>query len=103
MQNKKLILRSLVHALAAVIYILLVVLFLSNAEHTIGQANRVLAPMVFLLLLVISASVMCLLIFSKPITLYLENQKKTAWQMLLCTIGWLIVIFAITLAIIVIL
>ncbi|MEK9183654.1 MAG: hypothetical protein AAB890_01090 [Patescibacteria group bacterium] len=54
------------------------------------------APIIMLLLLVLSASIMGVLVFGRPILLYLDNQKKDALTMLFYTLGCLAVIFLLT-------
>jgi len=100
MEIRKIVTRSLLHALGAGIYIMLVALFMSNVEHIFGKGNQILSMMAFLLLFVISASVMGLLIFGKPVMLFIEGQKKPAISLALYTIGFAILILALVLAII---
>lgn len=54
-----------------------------------------LRTLAFLLVFVISAAVMGLLIFGKPILLYLDNFKKEAVSLLFYTLSFLILIAAI--------
>lgn len=104
MSKQKLILHSILHAVGVAIYVFLVVLFMSNAEHLFDGVNqKVLGPMVMLLLLVISAAVMGILVFGRPVMMYLDNKKKEALQMLFYTVGWVVVIFVVLLAILFIL
>ncbi|MDO8499797.1 MAG: hypothetical protein Q7S66_04005 [bacterium] len=88
---KKILARALGHAVLAVTYITSVTLFMSNAEKTINPEKNFLGPVVFLTLLVLSVAVMGILIFGKPILMYLDNNKKEAVYMLLATVGWLAV------------
>ena len=54
------------------------------------------APIIMLSLLVVSAAVMAILVFGRPVLLYLDNKKKEALAMLFYTIGWLAVILLLT-------
>lgn len=90
--------RGVFSALAAFAYVAVLVGFMSNIERLAGTGeDSVLAPVVALLLLVLSASVMGLLIFASPILLYIDGKKKEAVQLMGWTIGSLAVITVITL------
>ncbi len=87
--KKNLYLQSFVNVLLATIYISLVALLMSNGEALFGNGpDNVLAPVMMLLLLVLSASIMGVLFFAKPVMLYLDGKKKEAVRLLYLTIGW---------------
>ncbi|MBI2448159.1 hypothetical protein HYV44_01180 [Candidatus Microgenomates bacterium] len=90
MQKKNLVLQSFLNALLAVVYISLVALLMSNGEALFGQGDdmTMVGPMMILLILVLSASIMGSLFFAKPVMLYLDGKKKEAVRMLSFTIGW---------------
>jgi len=92
--NKKIVLRTFLHAIIAVAYIFGVAFLMSSAERIFGKEPNVFGPAVFLLLFVLSAAVMSILVFGKPTLLYLDNQKKEALIFLFYTIGWLLVALA---------
>jgi len=95
--NKKLFGHSLGHALLAYAYIFCIALFFNlGLEKMFKSVPEFFAPIIMLLLLVLSASVMAILIFGKPVLLYLDNQKKEALTMLFYTVGCLAVIFLLT-------
>ena len=87
--------KGIVNALATVIYIAAVSLFLYSAGNLFGAGdpNEMLVSISMLSLLVLSAAVTGLLVFGRPITLYLGGSKKEAFKLLVWTIGSL---FAIT-------
>lgn len=97
MLNKKLLGRSLGHALLAYAYIFCIALgFRFTAGNTFSNVPEFFGPIVMLPLLVLSASIMAILIFGKPVLLYLDNQKKDALTMLFYTVGSLAFILLIT-------
>jgi hypothetical protein len=80
---------ALYNALGIVVYILLIVLVMSNSNRLFGDTNKFLVQMGFLSLFVLSASVVGGLILGKPLMLYMDNQKKVAVSLFLQTVGWL--------------
>lgn len=97
--KNKLISISLVNALGATVYVALVSYVIQNGERFFGQMNDLIGPMSFLLLFVLSAAIMVVLVFGKPVTLYLDGQKKESVTLTLYTIGW---VFLVTIIILVI-
>jgi len=93
MKNKKLAQFSFLHSLLAVIYIGLVAILMLNLENWVGQQNinQPWGVMGFLLLFVISATVVGGLVLGRPIIMYLDNQKKSALELLLYTVVWLFI------------
>ncbi|MFA4937084.1 MAG: hypothetical protein WC575_02215 [Patescibacteria group bacterium] len=59
--------------------------------------NTLLGPVAFLLLFVVSATIVGLLVLGKPVTLFLEGFKKEAVRLLFYTVICLIVITALAL------
>lgn len=101
MLDLKTIKQSLSYAAAAVLYVVLVATVMYNAERLFndGKPDSVLAPIGILLLLVVSAATMGMLIFGKPIMLYIDGKKREGAMMAVYTIGQLaaftILLFAI--------
>ena len=94
-ENKKLVLLSIVSALGAVIYIVLVVLFMNNAQKFFGKAeDSLFAPIIMLALFVLSALITGSVILGKPVMLYLDGKKTEGITLLFYTIISLAVIFA---------
>lgn len=86
MKNKKLWLWSLFGSVGTIIYIMLLVWFMGQAEHGLFEGKSFfLAPVIVLTLFVFSALVTGSLILAKPIMLYLDNEKKLAIKMLVVT------------------
>lgn len=92
MKKMNLYLQGLINVVLAGVYISLVALFISHAESIFGkQDGGFLGTIVFLMLLVLSASVMGVLILGKPIMMYIDGQKKEGVKLLGITIGWIFV------------
>lgn len=91
MKNNKIILYGFLHSLLAIIYIGLVVFIMSNGERVFGPDNKILGTAAFLLLFVVSATVMVTLILGKPLLLYFNNDKSTALKLFFCTLAWLVI------------
>ncbi len=90
MLDTKVVKHSLLYAASAVLYVTLVATLMNNAQRIIGdQEKGAFAPIGFLLLLVVSAATMGLLIFGKPVMLYIDGKKREAVTMVICTIGFL--------------
>lgn len=85
---------ALLHAVGATVYISLIATFMANVNKIIGQKpeNSIFGPMAFLLIIVISAAVMGLTIFARPIMWYLDGNKKEAISLVIWTIIYLFVI-----------
>lgn len=85
--NKKLILLSALNSLGVLAYVSLVVLFMNNAQRIFGKEdNSYLAPMIFLLLFILSALITGSLVLGRPILWYLNGKKSQAVKLLFYTI-----------------
>jgi len=100
--SKQLIKQSFLLALGEGIYISLVALLMFGVQKWFGSKPdpAVIAPIAFLLLLVISAAISGALILGKPAMLYLDGQKKDALKLFSLTVGWLIVLLVIAFTIV---
>lgn len=88
--NKKLLGHSFGHALLAFAYIVGIAAFFNlGVEKMFKSVPEFFAPIIMLSLFVLSAAIMAILIFGKPVLLYLDNQKKDAVKMLFYTLGCL--------------
>ncbi|MBP6859352.1 MAG: hypothetical protein KBC69_01875 [Candidatus Magasanikbacteria bacterium] len=97
MLNKKLLVRSFIHAVVAYAYICGIAAFFNlGIEKMFKNVPEIFGPIIMLPLLVLSAAIMAILVFGKPILLYLDNQKKDALTMLFYTLSCLAVIFVVT-------
>ncbi|MDP3725298.1 MAG: hypothetical protein Q8R20_02390 [Nanoarchaeota archaeon] len=94
MEKKKVVLYGLLHAACAVMYVGLVALVVSRGKELFGTVGQTLGTMAFLLLFVVSAVLMGLTIFGRPILWYLGNRKLEALSLIYYTLIFLIVITA---------
>lgn len=90
---KKIMKQAFLFALGEGIYISLVALLLFTVGKYFGDKPdpAIIAPIAFLLLFVISASISGALILGKPVMLYLDGKKKDALQLFSFTLAWLAV------------
>lgn len=95
MKSQKVWLWSAVNAIGVFVYVMLVVLVMTNGEKIFGQMEeKYWGPVTFLLLFVFSALVCGLLVFGRPIYLWFDNAKKEAVKMILFTVVNLFVILS---------
>ena len=86
--------QALLSALGVFAYVLLVACFMTKAEAWVGPGpDNIWAPALFLMLFVLSAAVVGLLIFGRPVYLFLSGAKKEAVHLVIYTVAML---FAIT-------
>jgi hypothetical protein len=76
-----------VNALLAFSYVACVSTFLKYAHYLFGEQDPVFAPIMFLSLLVLSASLMGYLMLALPLQLYLDGHKKQAVESFFHTVG----------------
>jgi len=62
---------------------------MQNAEKIFGKADKPIGTVTFLLLFVMSATIVGGLVVVKPVMLYLDGDKKSAVKMFIYTAGWL--------------
>jgi hypothetical protein len=92
MQGEKIVTHSLLHALMATGYVMLVSFIMQHADRLLGPDKTILAPVSVLMLFTLSAAVMASLVFGRPLMLYLDGKKKDAVKMAGGTIGFLALI-----------
>lgn len=86
MKNKKLCKLAVLNSAGVAAYIFLVAIFINNASKIFGPVdNKLISPVVFLLLFVFSALLTGFLILGKPVMMYLDGQKKEGVKLLLMT------------------
>lgn len=91
MLDKNIVKQSLTYAAGAFLYIVAVVTVMRNVGRIFGGGgpDGALAPIAFLLLFVVSAATMGMLIFGKPIMLYIDGKQREAVAMAFATIIFL--------------
>ena len=90
MKKSDYFIKSLIYAAGVFIYVSAIAWLGFNSQMIFGQSTNFLTPLFVLLLFVISASITGLLVFGKPIHLYLNGLRKEAFTFLFITLGWLV-------------
>jgi len=99
MPDKKNILWGFVDAVGVFAYISLVALFFFNVEKIfVEKEDSFFAPVFFLLLFVMSATITGALVLGRPIWLYLNGFKKGSVMLLAYTVAWLFVLLLLAFA-----
>ncbi len=80
---------GVLNALGTLMYIVLVALFLSQAQHIFGpeEPKSVIVPIAMLSLLVFSVATVGLTIFGRPILWYWDGKKCEAVSLILTTLA----------------
>jgi len=89
MKNSKLILYGFLHSLGVVIYVFWVVIIMNQGETLFGKMNDLWGPIAFLLLFILSAAIVGLLVFGRPVYMFLNGQKTESVKLTLYTVGFL--------------
>jgi len=91
MKKTNLVISGLFNAFLAVAYIALVSLVMSNGDKIFGSGpDTFVAPIIFLLVFVISAAVTGYLIIGRPALLYLDNHKPESRKLFKFTLLFLV-------------
>ena len=92
MKTSKYLLKSFLSAVGVFVYVSAIAWLGFNSQMIFGATKEsFLAPLLVLLLFVVSASVTGLMVLGKPIQLYLDGMKKEAFTLLLATLAWLVI------------
>lgn len=76
---------GVLHALGAAAYIMGVAFIMMNLPRVEGE-DHVIAVAFFLTMFVISAAVMAMIVFARPVMWFLNGEKTAAVQLVLATI-----------------
>jgi len=88
---KKIIQHALLNAVGVVAYTILIGWVMSNIERIAGSMETSLwGPVAFLLLFVLSATIVGALVLGRPTLLYLDGKKKEALRTFFYTLGFLL-------------
>ena len=90
--NKKLIYYSIVNSLGVLLYVSLVVLFMSNAQNIFGKSDNLLTGVIILLVFILSALITGSLVLDRPILFYLDGKKAEAIKLLFYTMASLFIL-----------
>ena len=77
---------AFLNSFGATAYIAAIASFLFYGLKNLGPDDTLLAPIMMLMLLVLSVAVMGVLIFGRPILWYLDGNKKEAVSLLVSTL-----------------
>lgn len=90
---KNIVKYAISHAIGTAVYIAIVASVMKNGEAIFGKVdNTTLAPIGFLMLFVVSASIMGLLVFARPLAWYLDGKKKEGIKLAIATVAFLALI-----------
>lgn len=100
MKNSMLVKLAAANSLGVLVYVFLLSLFMSNGSKIFGaEDNKLISPIIFILLFVFSALLTGFLILGKPLMLYIDGQKKEGIKLLFYT-GACLFIFLVILAVV---
>lgn len=91
MRTRKIVFLSFLHALGVMGYIWLVVGIMRVLESRIREVGQVPGLMMFLLLLTLSAAIVGILIFGRPVYWFLTGLKSEALKFLAATLSFLVI------------
>ncbi len=89
MKKTNIALAGLVDALGVVAYTAIVAYIMLNAPQAFGNMRDVWGPIAFLMLFVLSATVVGSLVFGRPVYVYFEGKKKEAVELFIFTLCFL--------------
>jgi len=92
MKKSNLTLMALADALGVAVYTAAVAFIMQNAQYVFGDMKSIWGPIAFLMLFVLSATVVGSLVFGRPVYLYFEGKKKEAVALFLYTACFMAVI-----------
>ena len=98
-EHTQLALQALLQAVGVFMYTAGVGWILTNGERIFGKMQNFWGPIAFLMLFVLSATVVGVLIFGRAVLLYLDNKRSEAIILLLTSTAWLAVITFVVLSV----
>lgn len=88
----KIVKNGFLDAIATALYIIIVASFMYNIGSALPKEDVVFIPIAMLLLFVFSAAFTGMLVFGKPIMMYLDGKKKEAILLIGYTLGFLFIL-----------
>lgn len=89
----KIIKNALIDAIGTTLYVVLVASFMFYLQGNAPKGiNTIFIPIAMLLLFVVSAAITGILVFGKPIMMYLDGKRKEAISLIGYTLGFLFII-----------
>lgn len=97
--QRNIVWRALGHAVMLELYIALVMCMMPWLGSVLpGDDASLIGGLVFVTIFVFSAAVAAILVFGRPVMLYINGEKKAAIQFLATTLGWLLALLILTVA-----
>ena len=90
MKNTKTIKCALLNAVGVVAYVMLIGWVMATMGRIAAPMEEFWGPVAFLLLFVLSATIVGALVLGRPILLYLDGEKKEALRTFFYTLGFLL-------------
>lgn len=98
MDNKKLAKYALLNSIGVLIYTVAVATIMQNGDKIFGTMQRFWGPVAFLMLFVLSATIVGALVLGRPILFYLDGLKKEAVKLFIYTVVCLLALTMIVFA-----
>ncbi len=89
-KRTNILLQSLLLATGVILYVALVAAVMFYGGPIMDKGGRLLPAIAFLLLFVLSATIVGLLVLARPVYLFLQGAKKEAFQLLAMILFWLV-------------
>lgn len=89
MNNSKLAIQSFLFSIGVVLYISLVAAIMNHGKTLFGKMDNFWGPIAFLMLFCVSAAITGLLVFGRPIYLFLNGHKTECVKQALYTVSFL--------------
>ena len=83
--------QAFLHSVGVLIYTTFIAYLMMSADQLHGNMSSLLGPIAFLMLFTLSAAVVGMLIFGRPVMLYLDGKKKEAMNFAGTTVGFLFI------------
>ncbi len=91
MDDFKLALQSFLFSLGVIAYISLVSIVMNNAEALFGKMQNFWGPVGFLMLFCVSAAITGMLVFGRPVYLFMNGYKRDGIKQAIFTVGFLFI------------
>jgi len=98
MNNKKLAIYALINSVGVFIYTAAVATIMLNGEKIFGKMQTLTGSIAFLMLFVLSATIVGALVLGRPILFYLDGLKKEAVKLFIYTVSFLLALTIIVFA-----
>ena len=84
--------QAFLHSLGVIAYIVFIAFLIINGQALFGSLNNsILGPIAILMLYTLSAAIMGLLVFGRPVMFYMDGKKKEAMEFVAATVGFMFI------------